>query len=76
MATAATFLTSVEAAITTRLAGGTVESYSLRGRNLRYVPLRELFMLRDQLRREVEMDKVGGLPVIYGVKDRRVAKSA
>ena len=73
---AADFLTKVEAAITTRLDGGAVESYSERGRNLRYISIMDLFTLRDQLRREVESNKAGGLPVIYGVKDRRLAASA
>jgi hypothetical protein len=76
MADAATLLASVEAAITARLAGGTVESYSIRGRNLAYVKLTELFELRDKLKREVENEKgTSGLPVAYGVKDRRLAES-
>lgn len=72
---AAAFLTLVEAAITTRLNGGAVESYTERGRNLRYISITDLFTLRDQLRREVESEKAGGLPVMYGVKDRRLAES-
>lgn len=74
MATADTFLASVEAAITTRLAGGVVENYSIRGRSLAYTPLTELFKLRDKLKREVESN-LHGLPVTYGVKDNRLAES-
>ena len=75
MATAASLLTSLESAIETRLAGGTVEAYSIRGRNLRYVSIDVLFKLRAQLQREVELDGAGGLPLGYGVKDRRLSKT-
>ncbi len=72
---ASDLLASVIAAIETRLAGGTVESYSIRGRNIAYVKLDVLFKLRDQLTREVETASSGGLPVAYGVKDRRVGRT-
>lgn len=72
---AASLLTSVESAIETRLAGGTVEAYTIRGRNLRYVSLQVLFDLRDKLKREVESEGAGGLPLSYGVKDRRLSKT-
>ena len=53
-----------------------MDSYTIRGRNLRYVPLSELTTLRDQLRREVELaSSGGGIPAMYGVKDRRLADS-
>ena len=67
-------LDKVEAAIDRRLDGGAVDSYAIRGRNLKYVGLNDLFRLRDQLRREVESaGQTGGLPVIYGVKDKRLS---
>lgn len=75
MATAESLLASVETAIETRLAGGTVESYSIRGRNIAYVKLDELFKLRRQLTREVELASAGGFPVTYGVKDRRIGRT-
>lgn len=68
-----TLLDKVEAAITARLDGGSVEEYSIRGRHLKYCSLDELFRLRDALRREVEATKSGGLPFGYGVKDMRIA---
>lgn len=71
MASAADLLVKVEAAIVVRLDGGAVDSYSIRGRSLSYMNITDLFALRDQLRREVEGEKIG-LPVAYGVKDRRV----
>ena len=71
MATAASLLVKVEAAIEARLDGGAVDSYSIRGRSLEYMDIGDLFKLRDQLRREVESLDIG-LPVAYGVKDRRL----
>lgn len=46
-------LAAVETAITARLSGGAVDSYSIGGRNLRYMSLLELFKIRDQLKSEV-----------------------
>ena len=46
-------LDNVENAINARISGGTVQSYSIGGRNLQYIPLTELMKLRDQLRREI-----------------------
>ena len=66
-------LDKVEAAIDARLDGGAVDSYAIRGRNLKYVGLTDLFALRDQLRREVETIATPGLPVMYGVKDKRLS---
>ncbi|MEE9609535.1 MAG: hypothetical protein V3U03_17495 [Myxococcota bacterium] len=73
MATAAALLVKVEAAIDARLDGGAVDSYAIRGRSLQYMDIAGLFKLRDQLAREVEGQKIG-LPVAYGVFDRRIAE--
>jgi hypothetical protein len=69
-----TLLDKVEAAITARLDGGAIEEYSIRGRHLKYCSLDELMALRADLRREVEGNKTG-LPLVYGVKDKRIAVS-
>ena len=75
MADAASLLALVEAAIEARLNGGAVESYAIRGRNLKYVPMVELMQMRTDLRREANTPSGDGLPVGYGVKDRRLASS-
>ena len=46
-------LENVENAINARVNGGAVQSYSIGGRNIQYIPLPELMKLRDQLRREI-----------------------
>lgn len=51
--TSTTLLAQVEAAISARMSGGAVQSYSIGGRNLQYISLSELRQLRDDLRREV-----------------------
>ncbi len=71
----AALLTKVEAAIDARLEGGAVDSYSIDGRNLKYVSLTDLFAMRRKLAREVEVAASGGLPVGYGVKDRRLSEA-
>ena len=53
MATKQEMLDNVEAAINARIIGGAVQSYSIGGRNLQYIPLQDLYKLRDQLRREI-----------------------
>lgn len=63
----------VEAAIQTRLNGGAVEDYTIRGRHLKYTSLTDLFTLRDQLRRETEAGTAGPFGAGYGVKDARLA---
>jgi len=57
MATKQELLDKVNSAIDTRLSGGAVASYSIGGRNLQYVSLRELMDLRDKLQREVASEK-------------------
>ena len=46
-------LDNVETAINARITGGAVQSYSIGGRNLQYIPLQDLYKLRDQPRREI-----------------------
>lgn len=50
---ASTQLTAVETAIEARLAGGAVDSYQIGNRNLKYVSLKELYDIRDRLKREI-----------------------
>lgn len=54
---AAIMLDAVNAAITARLAGGAVQNYAIKGRNLAYATLQELTALRDQLRGEVAKER-------------------
>lgn len=53
VATTQELLDAVETAISARLSGGAVQSYSIGGRNLQYVSLKELYDIRDRLRAEV-----------------------
>jgi len=53
-------LDAVENAITARMTGGAVQSYSISGRNIQYYSLDELRRLRDQLRQEIAAGKSGG----------------
>ena len=52
-------LDAVEAAITARLGNAQVSSYSIKGRNLQYTSLDELFALRSQLRFELSRGQEG-----------------
>ncbi len=52
-------LEAVENAITARMTGGAVQSYSISGRNIQYYSLDELRRLRDQLRQEIAAGKSG-----------------
>jgi hypothetical protein len=53
MSTTSEMLDAVNAAITARLAGGAVQSYSLEdGRNIQYITMTELLKLRDKLNAE------------------------
>ncbi len=49
----ASLLTAVNNAIAARLNGGAVDSYTIGGRDLKYIPLADLFKMRDNLRREI-----------------------
>jgi len=55
--TAASMLALVETAISNRLAGGAVQSYSINGRNIQYMSLTELFSTRDRLKREASASR-------------------
>lgn len=46
-------LENVENAINARISGGAVQAYSIAGRNIQYIPLPDLYKLREQLRREI-----------------------
>ena len=50
-------LDNLETAINARMTGGTVQSYSIGGRNIQYISLSELLKLRDQLRKEIAAGK-------------------
>lgn len=65
---AASLLTLVNTAIETRLAGGVVEEYSIRGRSLRRATLEELQNLRRALTKEVAGITAGGFPAGYAIK--------
>jgi len=51
-------LTAVNDAINARLSGGAVASYSIGGRNLQYISLKELMDLCAQLQQEIA-DELG-----------------
>lgn len=53
MAWTQTDLDNVEAAIRARLTGGAVSRYSIEGRSLEYIPLKELYELRNRILREI-----------------------
>ncbi len=50
---AQTLLDNLETAINARLTGGAVNSYSIGGRNLQYMSLKEMTEFRDRLKREI-----------------------
>ena len=50
---AQTMLDNIETAINARLTGGAVDSYTISGRDLKYCSLKELYEIRDKLKREV-----------------------
>ena len=52
-------LNLVKTAIQTRLNGGTVESYAIGNRNLRYTPLSELLKLKRDLEEAVASESGG-----------------
>lgn len=57
---AQTMLDNVETAINNILTGGAVASYSVNGRSLQRMTLKELRDLRDQLKTEVARGETGG----------------
>jgi len=56
---AASMLNAVNQAISARLNGGAVNSYSIGGRELQYISLKELLDLRSQLQKEIGATKTG-----------------
>ena len=52
-------LDQVNAAISTRLRGGTVASYSINGRNIQYLPMQELLALKRDLVKQLAAEKGG-----------------
>ena len=56
MAWTSSDLTAVETAIRARISGGAVESYSVQGRQLRYMSLEDLRKLRTEMKRELNAD--------------------
>ena len=54
-----TMLDNVEAAINARLSGGAVQSYTIGGRNIQYCSLKELYDIRDLLRKELNSSMPG-----------------
>ena len=54
-----TMLDNVEAAINTRLTGGAVQSYTIGGRNIQYCSLKELYDIRELLRKELNAASSG-----------------
>lgn len=71
MATASdwtTMIANIDAAITTRISGGVVEEYQIRGRSVKYSTLKELRELRDWAARKLAATKGG--PFVYAVPGR------
>ena len=56
-ATKAEMLEAVNNAINTRLNGGLAQSYSIDGRNVQYITLKELMDLRSKLQNEINSGK-------------------
>lgn len=70
MATSSELLTAVNNALDTRLTGGAVQSYAIRGVNISRDPLDKLVALRDKLRAEVAAANRGLF--VYADKSGRV----
>ena len=58
----------IDSAIQTRIDGGVVDEYSIRGRSVRYATLKELRDLRDWAARKLAATK--GAPFVYAVPRR------
>ncbi len=63
--TVQTMLDNVEAAINARLTCGAVQSYTISGRNIQYCSLKELYDIREKLRKEINASSSGS-SVNYG----------
>jgi len=59
MATTQEMLDAVNSAINARLTGGAVQSYTISGRNIQYIPLSELKELKKELQAQLASEKGG-----------------
>ena len=57
--TTSDMLDQVNAAISARLSGGAVASYSINGRNIQYMPIPELLALKKDLQKQLSAEKGG-----------------
>ncbi len=64
-----TMLDNVEAAINARLAGGAVQSYTIGGRNIQYCSLKELYDIRNLIRKELNNSTPGSSTNYASFKD-------
>lgn len=64
----ASIIARIDSAIATRIDGGLVDEYKIRGREIRYASLPELQDLRDWAARKLASTK--GAPFAYGVPRR------
>ena len=53
-------LDALESAILARMTGGAVNAYTINGRNLQYMTLKEMQDFRDRLKREIASGTPGG----------------
>ena len=57
--TTSEMLDQVNTAISARLSGGAVASYSINGRNIQYMPMSELMSLKKDLQKQLAAEKGG-----------------
>jgi len=57
--TTSEMLDQVNAAISARLSGGAVASYSINGRNIQYMPIPELLAIKKDLQKQLSAEKGG-----------------
>ena len=57
--TTSDMLDQVNAAISARLSGGAVASYSINGRNIQYMPIPELLAIKKDLQKQLSAEKGG-----------------
>ena len=67
--TVQTMLDNVEAAINARIVGGAVQAYTIGGRNIQYCSLKELYEIRNLLRKEVNNSTPGSSTNYASFKD-------
>ncbi len=59
MATTSEMLEQVKGAISARLNGGAVDSYSISGRNIQYMPMQDLLALKRDLEKQFAAENGG-----------------